>query len=96
VLDGFEEIKICTSYKIDGKEVSYFTNDIKKLKNAVPVYKTFGGWKNVNYRNITALSQLPDNAKKYISAIEDYTGIPVSIVSVGPERNAVFFNEKPW
>jgi adenylosuccinate synthase len=96
VLDGFEEIKICTSYKIDGKEVSYFTNDIKKLKNAVPVYRTFGGWKNVNYRNITALSQLPDNAKKFISAIEDYAGIPVSIISVGPERNAVLFNEKPW
>ncbi len=96
VLDGFDEINICTAYSVNGEKFDYFTNDVKKLEHAKPIYKKFKGWKGIDYSKISSLSELPEEAITFISAIEELAGVPVAIVSVGPERNAVFFNSELW
>lgn len=84
VLSGFETIKVCTSYNINGSTTSEipFENDIQ----VEPVYLEMEGWKE-NVSAVRDYEKLPVNLKKYISYIEDYTDVPVTLVSVGPDRN---------
>lgn len=86
VLDDFDTIKVCTAYKIDGKETTDFPFDIDSVK-IDPVYKEFKGWKS-DLTGITAESQFPKAFADYIKFIEKETGVPVKIVSVGPDRTA--------
>ena len=88
ILSGFETIKVCTSYKVDGKD----QNEIPFDNNAKidPVYAELQGW-DEDITGIRDYKGLPENLKKYVEFIEIQTGIPVSIVSVGPDRNATIF-----
>ena len=91
VLSGFEKIKICTSYKINGKEVSEmpFEND-----SAIePVYTELQGWKQ-DISSIREFSGLPSELKKYIGFIEQFCNIPITLVSVGPDREETIFRAK--
>ena len=83
VLSGFETIKICTSYNIDGAVSSEVP--FEQDKPVEPVYTEMEGWKE-DISAIRDYDNLPDNLKKYISFIEDYTSVPVTLVSVGPDR----------
>jgi adenylosuccinate synthase len=84
VLDGFDTIKIATAYEIDGEKTERFPYEIdNEIK---PVYREFPGW-NTDITNINEFNQLPENLKKYIKYIEDEVGVPIKIVSVGPDRN---------
>jgi adenylosuccinate synthase len=81
VLDGFEEIKVCIAYEIDGQEIDYLPEN---LDNAKPVYKIFKGWeKSVGARS---MQELPKEAQEYIAFIEEITKTKVGIVSTSPER----------
>ncbi len=86
VLDDFDTIKICTAYKIDGQITTDFPFDIDSVK-IDPVYKEFKGWK-FDLTKITSESQFPKEFADYIKFIENETGVPVKIVSVGPDRTA--------
>lgn len=86
VLDDFDTIKICTAYKIDGQTTTDFPFDIDSVK-IDPVYKEFKGWK-ADLTKITSESQFPKEFADYIKFIENETGVPVKIVSVGPDRTA--------
>ncbi len=86
VLDDFDTIKICTAYKIDSQETTDFPFDIDSVK-IEPVYKEFKGWKS-DLTKITSESQFPKEFADYIKFIENETGVPVKIVSVGPDRTA--------
>ncbi len=81
VLDGFEKIKICTSYEIDGKKVTNFTGDIE---NAVPVYEEMTGWDSVV--GARDYDSLPLTAKKFIQRLEELVGVKVGIISTSPDR----------
>ena len=82
VLDGFETIKICTAYDVNGEIIDYMPSDLDNVK---PVYEEIAGWDSVvGCREFDAL---PDNAKKYIERIEELTGVKVGIVSTSPERD---------
>lgn len=83
VLDGFEKIKVCTHYELNGKKIDDF------VEGAVCVYKEFDGWDKT--QGLTNWDDLPENAKKYISALEDLMGARVSIVSTGPKRSETIF-----
>ena len=85
VLDSFETIKIAVAYKVDGEVVEDFPYDIED--NIEPVYKEFKGW-NTDITNITKEDEFPIELKDYISFIEKETGVPIKIVSVGPDRDA--------
>jgi adenylosuccinate synthase len=83
-MDNFETIKICTQYKIGNKSSQRFPSDInKKIK---PVYKEFLGWKKT-LSNVNNYEQLPQALKEYVNFIEKETGIPIRIISTGPDRN---------
>ncbi len=84
VLDGFDTIKIATAYKVNGELTEHFPYEIEaKIE---PVYKEFSGWKT-DITNIEKFDNLPENLKTYIKYIEDEVGVPISIVSVGPDRS---------
>ncbi|MDH3345673.1 MAG: adenylosuccinate synthase [Kiritimatiellaceae bacterium] len=87
VLDGFKTIKVCTHYMCDGKRVDTVPASIGKLARCVPVYEEFEGW-NSPTTGCTSYDELPEQAKKYIKWIEELTCVPVSILSVGPQRTS--------
>ncbi len=87
VLDGFETIKICTAYECDGETVTTIPASIRKLARCKPVYEEFQGW-NEPTTGCTSFEELPEQAKKYVRRIEELTGVPVSILSVGPNRTS--------
>ncbi|MGV6846167.1 MAG: adenylosuccinate synthase [Lutibacter sp.] len=84
VLSGFKKVKACTSYKYKGEEISYLPYNIE-AENVSPVYTEFDSW-NEDLTQITAFDTLPKALKNYIQFIEDFVGVPVKIVSVGPDR----------
>lgn len=83
VLDSFDTIKVCTAYKIDGKIVDEFPYEIND--NIEPVYAEFPGWKT-DMTKMTSEDEFPEEYNAYISFIEEETGVPVKIVSVGADR----------
>ena len=85
VLSGFETVKICTSYKINGKESSEI--DFENGSEIKPKYAEIAGWKE-NISSLRDYDSLPENLKYFIEFIENRVGVPVSMVSVGPDRNA--------
>ncbi len=89
VLSGIEKIKICIEYEMDGKKIDYFPYSIEK-NNVKPVYKEFKGW----FEDLTKIeneNDFPVNFKNYISYIEKELNIPISIISVGPNRKQTIF-----
>lgn len=87
VLTGITPLKIATKYKTeDGKIIDYFTSSTTKLYKYEPIYEELEGWQE-DLTKVTSYEELPQNAQKYIEFIENYLGINVYLVSVGPERN---------
>jgi len=95
VLDELNEIKMCVKYEINGKEIDYLPTSANDQMKVKPIYKTFPGWKEPT-RGIRNLKDLPDNAKKYIHAIEDFIGAKVSSISTSPEREDTILLENPF
>ena len=86
ILDSFKELKICVGYKLNGKDVEGFPADLKDLEACEPVYETLPGWET-DISGIREYDKLPENARKYVERIAEVTGVPLGIVSVGPNRN---------
>ena len=86
VLSGLDEIKLCIGYKNGDEVIADYPYQQSILYNAQPVYETFKGWEE-DITSIKNFEELPENAKKYINAIEDFIEIPITFISVGPERN---------
>lgn len=87
VLSGIPTLKIATKYQTeDGKIIDYFTSSTTKLYNYEPIYEELEGWTE-DITKVRSYDELPQNAKKYIEFIENYLGINVYLVSVGPERS---------
>lgn len=86
ILDTFDELKICVGYEIDGQAVKGFPADLKKLGQCKPVYETLPGWKE-DISGIREYDKLPAAARKYVERIAEVTGVPLGIVSVGPNRD---------
>jgi adenylosuccinate synthase len=90
ILSGLSEIKICTAYQVDGKNyISLpFGLDADKMASYTPVYETVPGWKE-DITNVRLWKDLPKPAKEYIHRMEMVSGVHVSLISVGPEREQV-------
>ena len=85
VMDGFEEIQVCTSYKIDGEETTVFPLSLDEIEKIEPVYTSLPGW-DKDITGMTKWDELPENAKEYIYFIEEYLGVKLTIISTGPKR----------
>ncbi len=90
VLSEFSELKICTSYTLNGKTLDYFPIDYKSLEKVEPVYTVLPGW-NTEVMGISNYNELPLEAKKYLSFIEEYLNVPIRIISTGSERSETIF-----
>jgi len=82
VLDTFEEIKVCVGYKVNGEDIPFKS---RLLHKAEPVYKLFKGW-NCSLADCENYDSLPDEAKEFLSYIEDYVEVKISLISNGPNR----------
>jgi len=85
VLDDFDEIKVCTKYKINGEITDIYPVETDALDHVEPVYETLKGWDRT-CRNASRYEDLPEAARVYIEFIEKYTGARCSIISTGPGR----------
>ncbi len=81
VLDGFDEVKVCVAYEVDGKRIDYVPYD---LEEATPVYESFPGWDTTE--GVQAFDDLPETARSYITALEGMVGARMGIISTSPER----------
>ncbi|MDA9593483.1 adenylosuccinate synthase [bacterium] len=86
VLSGLEEIKLGVGYMNGDKIITDYPYQQNVFYNAEPVYETYAGWSE-DITSVRNFDDLPENAKKYITAIEDFIEIPITFISVGPERN---------
>jgi len=93
VLDTFDEIKVCTAYEIDGERVFTVPASLTDLERAKPLYETLKGWK-CSTKGINDPSKLPQGAVDYIRFIEDFTGVPVVMLSTGPRREEYLWLRK--
>jgi len=85
VLTGLELLRICVGYDLDGERMSHRPASMKNLARCKPVYEELPGWQE-DISQAKQMDQLPVNARAYIDTIEKITGVPVSIISVGPGR----------
>lgn len=86
VLDGLDRVKICTKYNMNGRIIDYIPAEIEDLKKCRPFYKEFIGWEKINNKS-KKLNDLPKNANSYLRFIEKELKIPISLASIGPDRN---------
>ncbi len=95
VLDELNEIKMCVAYELNGKKLDYLPAAVEDQIKIKPIYKIFQGWK-VSTSGIKDMDSLPENAKKYIFAVEDFIGAKVSSISTSPERDDTILIENPF
>jgi len=84
VLTGIEELKICTYYEISGRRTDFVPGNYREFATAVPVYETFPGWTE-DISRVSSFAELPQNAQRYLQAIERLAGVEVVMFSVGPD-----------
>ena len=89
VLDELDEIKICTAYRINGKDEENFPADTTLLDNVEAVYETLPGWKS-DTTGAKCWADLPLNAQKYLERVATLLDAKIGIVSVGPDRDQTF------
>lgn len=85
-LAGLDKVKVCVGYKFNGKIIDYVPASLEDLAECKPVYDEFDGWDD-KIKDARDYKSLPENAKRYIKKIEDFTNTKVSIISVGPGRD---------
>ena len=92
VLDDFDEIKVAIQYKnkITGEIINHYPTSVYEHKNYEAIYETHKGWKT-DISKCKTYDELPLNAKKYLSRLEELLGIKISIISVGPDREQTIF-----
>ena len=95
VLTGLKTLKICVGYELDGKQIHYRPASLKKMARCMPVYEELPGW-HEDISGARELSQLPSRARAYVKAIEEITGVPVYIISVGPGREQTIIVQYPF
>ena len=95
VLDDLESIQICVGYQIDGESIPGLPVVVDRFAECKPVYEELPGWQDSTV-GVTALKKLPANARNYLARIEELAGVPVDIVSTGPDREQTIIERHPF
>lgn len=95
VLDGIKELNICTGYELDGKKIDLLPIGADDVAGCKPIYETVPGWSE-NTFGVKTWDGLPKNAQNYLKRLEALCGVPVAIVSTGPERDETIVIEHPF
>jgi len=93
ILSGIESIPLCVAYEVDGLRVERWPSSASVLARVTPIYERFEGWSEPLH-DVRSLAGLPDAARRYVSAVEELAGVPIVLVSVGPERTQTI--ERAW
>ncbi len=102
VLGGFDKLKVCTHYELDGKKVSRIPADLRLLQRCEPRYATLDGWDEIGDANMKRIlskgySELPVNMKKYVKFVEKQMGVPVALLGLGRRRNEILdLRKRKW
>jgi adenylosuccinate synthase len=86
ILSRFESLKFCVAYELDGQRIETFPTDLAVLARCRPLYETLPGW-HVDITHARTFADLPKEARGYVKRIEDFLGIPASLIGVGPARD---------
>lgn len=95
VLTGLKTVKICTSYKLDGKQIDYYPASLKELERCEPVYEELPGW-DEDITGAKKFEDLPINAQNYLKRVSELSESPLATVSVGADRIQTIIVEDPW
>ncbi len=95
VLDGFDEIKVCTKYKLEDRFLDYFPNSIDEQSKVEPVYESIKGWKG-SVRGVRSWKDLPKGAQDYVKYLEHLVGVNADIVTTSPEREDTILIRSPF
>ena len=95
VLDGLTSLKLCTGYQIDGKQVDIFPVGAEDAERCVPIYEEMPGWTESTV-GAKSLAALPANARAYVKRIEELVGVPIDMVSTGPDREETIVLRHPF
>ena len=95
ILDGFDEIKVCVAYRLDGREIDYLPAGEQAQARVEPVYETIAGWKEPTAR-ARSWGELPAQAIKYVRRVEELVGCPVALLSTSPEREDTILMKNPF
>ena len=95
ILDGFDEIRVCVAYTLDGREIDYMPAGEQAQARVEPVYETINGWKEPTAR-ARSWAELPAQAIKYVRRIEELVGCPVALLSTSPEREDTILMKNPF
>jgi adenylosuccinate synthase len=93
ILSGIERLRLCVAYDIDGRRVDAWPSSAEQLAGATPIYEDFPGWAD-EIHGVRTLADLPEAARRYVTALEEHAGVPIVLVSVGPERTQTI--ERAW
>jgi len=88
VLDGFDEVRVCVGYELDGRRLSGYPDRAEVLATVSPVYETLPGWKT-DVTAVRGFDELPESARALVAIVERETGVPVTMIGVGPARDAI-------
>jgi adenylosuccinate synthase len=95
VLDELETIQICIGYKIDGEPISGLPVVVDRFAQCVPIYEEWSGWQESTV-GVTSNDDLPQKARDYLARIEELAGVPVDIISTGPDREQTIIKTHPF
>jgi adenylosuccinate synthase len=95
VLDGLEEIKIAVRYTAEGVEVADPPIGADAIGEVTPIYESMPGWSE-STEGVTRYEDLPDNARAYLERIAEVVGVPIAIISTGPDRNQTIVLRDPF
>ena len=95
ILDGFNEVKVCVGYRLDGREIDYLPASEHAQAEVQPIYETVEGWQEGTAR-ARSWAQLPAQAIKYVRRIEELVGCPVTLLSTSPEREDTILMKNPF
>ncbi len=85
VLSGLPEVRICVGYHCAGERIDTFPADAEQLERCQPIYETLPGWAT-DISTVRKLTDLPQEARRYIDRVSELVGVKVSVISVGPDR----------
>ena len=95
ILDGFDEIKVCTGYRLDGERIDYLPASERAQAEVEPIYETITGWKDAT-AGARSWAELPAQAIKYVRRVEELVGCPVALLSTSPEREDTILMQNPF
>jgi adenylosuccinate synthase len=95
VLDGLKVVKLCVGYKLDGKVIDLLPRGSEAVARCEPIYEEFPGW-NASTFGIKSWDALPEAARNYLKRVEEVAGIPIAMISTGPDRDETILLQHPY